>query len=166
MATPPLSEILRHLRGSAVAEQHADFSDTQLLRRFVTERDEDAFAALLLRHGPLVLGVARRLLRDAHTAEEAFQATFLVLARKAGSIRRQESLAGWLYRVAVNISRTARAAEAQRRVHEREAGSMSRTDRVEEIASHDWQPLLHEEVNRLPTKYRVPVVLCYLGGKT
>jgi RNA polymerase sigma factor (sigma-70 family) len=166
MTIPPLLDVLRHLRSSAVAVQHADWSDSQLLQRFVAERDQDAFAALLLRHGPLVLGVTRRLLRNAHLAEEAFQAAFLVLARKAGSIQRHASLAAWLHRVALNIAQTARTAEAQRRTHEREAGSMSQAYRVEEGAWHDWQPVLHEEVNRLPAKYRVPVVLCYLAGKT
>src|SRR5688572_30353338 len=88
---------------------HSQEADGQLLHQFVARRDEAAFAALLQRHGPLVLGVCREVLGDAHDAEDAFQATFLVLARKAASVRSQESLGAWLYRVAVNIARTARA---------------------------------------------------------
>src|SRR5262249_6375527 len=141
-------------------------SDSHLLRRFVGGREEDAFAALLLRHGSLVFEVCRQVLRDGHDAEDAFQATFLVLARKAATVRRHESLAAWLHRVALNIARTAKASAAQRRDHERQAGLMPRTTPVDDVAPRDWEPLLHEEVDRLPEKYRVPVVLCYLEGKT
>jgi RNA polymerase sigma factor (sigma-70 family) len=165
MAKPPLTTVLRHVRGlfgSAVA----DSSDRQLLERFVAHRDEEAFAALLRRHGPLVLGVCRQVLGDLHSAEDAFQATFLVLARKASAIRRGESLGPWLYRVAVNIARTARASAAQRRAHERQASAMAEARSPDDTRWRDWQPLLHEAVDQLPEKYRVPVVLCYLEGKT
>jgi RNA polymerase sigma factor (sigma-70 family) len=113
-----------------------------------------------------VFEVCRQVLRDGHDAEDAFQATFLVLARKAATVRRHESLAAWLHRVALNIARTAKASAAQRRDHERQAGLMPRTTPVDDVAPRDWEPLLHEEVDRLPEKYRVPVVLCYLEGKT
>src|SRR5262249_44324086 len=116
--------------------------------------------------GPLVLGVCRQVLRNDHDAEDAFQATFLVLARKAASIHSGEALAAWLHRVAFNLAHTARSGAAQRRARERQALRMPEADPVQEANLRDLQPLLHEEVNRLPWKYRVAVVLCYLQGKT
>jgi DNA-directed RNA polymerase specialized sigma24 family protein len=106
-AFPDVLRYIRHLVSTRAAD---DQGDGPLLHQFVACRDEGAFAALLKRHGPLVLGVCRLVLGDVHAAEDAFQATFLVLARKAASIRKQESLAAWLHRVATNIARTARAA--------------------------------------------------------
>jgi RNA polymerase sigma-70 factor (ECF subfamily) len=158
--------VLRFLRGLVGPDEREGQSDSQLLARFVTQRDEDAFAGLLSRHGPLVLGLCRQVLRDAHAAEDAFQATFLVLARKASSIRKHEALAAWLHRVALNIARTARRCSEQRQAHERQAALMSCAGSTVEPEPSDWQPLLHEEVDRLPRKYRVPVVLCYFEGKT
>jgi RNA polymerase sigma factor (sigma-70 family) len=134
------------------------------LQQFVARRDEGTFATLLERHGPLVLGVCRQVLGDGHAAEDAFQATFLILAREAGSVRRHESLAAWLHRVAVNVSRTARLDIARRRAHEREAILVARATPAADEAVRDWQPILHEEVGRLPAKYHVPVVLCYFEG--
>jgi RNA polymerase sigma factor (sigma-70 family) len=166
MADPRLMSVLRHLRSFAGTNDDADRSDSHLLQQFVARRDEGAFTALLRRHGPLVLGVCRQVLRDVHDAEDVFQATFLVLARKAASIRAHEALGAWLYRVALNLARTARAGTAQRRTWERRTATMPSARSAEESLSSDWQPLLHEEVNRLPEKYRVPVVLCYLEGRT
>ncbi len=165
MARLTAAGVLDYLRHLARAEECDGQSDGQLLRQFAARRDEGAFATLLRRHGPLVLGVCRQVLGDAPDAEDAFQATFLVLARKASSIRRQ-SLAAWLHRVAVNVSRTARAGAARRRAHERRAALAAPADHVDEAALRDWQPILHEEVDRLPAKYRLPVVCCYLEGKT
>jgi RNA polymerase sigma factor (sigma-70 family) len=165
MPHPPLTSVLRCVRALAGAPE-ADASDARLLQQFVEQRDEAAFACLLRRYGPLVLGVCRQVLGELHDAEDAFQATFLILARKAGSVRRGESLGPWLYRVAINVARTARAQAAQRRAHERQAAAMSQASSPDEVPPRDWQPLLHEEVHRLPDKYRVPVVLCYLEGKT
>jgi RNA polymerase sigma factor (sigma-70 family) len=166
MTSRVLSGVLRYIRPLAGAEGSGDRRDAELLAEFVTRRDEGAFAVLLERHGPLVLGVCRQTLGDAHDAEDAFQATFLVLARRAASIRQHESLAAWLHRVAVNVSRTARLMNTRRRAHERKAVVMvAATPAVDETVC-DWQPILHEEVDRLPEKYRVPVMLCYLEGKT
>src|SRR5262249_45783013 len=153
---------LGYLRKLGGAPGDVEPSDAQLLQQFVAQRDESAFAALLARHGPLVLGVCRQVLHDAHDAEDAFQATFLFLAPKAASIRRHNALAAWLHRVAFNMAHTARTSAALRRVHERQAGAMSRANSSEPTCDElsDWQPLLHEEVNRLPEKYRAPVVLC------
>jgi RNA polymerase sigma factor (sigma-70 family) len=165
MAGPPLGGVLRYLCRFAGGEGDNQ-GDSQLLQQFVVHGDGAAFAALLRRHGALVFGVCRQILRETHAAEDAFQATFLVLARKAASIRKQESLPAWLHRVAVNIARTARSAALRRRLCERQAAALSGAGGLDESASDEWQPLLHEEVNRLPEKYRLPVVLCYLEGRS
>src|SRR5262249_18350281 len=113
MAGKQLGTVLRHIRTLAEPPP-ADHSDGELLRRFTDGREEGAFAALVRRHGPLVLAVCRRLLQHEQDAEDAFQATFLVLARKAASVRREQSLAGWLYGVARRTALHARADAAQR----------------------------------------------------
>jgi RNA polymerase sigma factor (sigma-70 family) len=146
-------------------EAAADLTDGQLLDRFVTRHDGEAFAALLRRHGPLVLGVCRRVLSDPHDAEDAFQATFLVLVRKAASIVKQQSLGSWLYGVACRIAVRAKHRAQQRRVYERQAVNRPTTDPCDEALWRDLRPVLDEEVNRLPEKYRAPVVLCYLAGR-
>jgi RNA polymerase sigma factor (sigma-70 family) len=166
MARSPLTAVLHHVRGLLGARASADLTDAQLLERFVAHRDEAAFGALLERHGPLVLGVCRQVLHDEHAAEDVFQATFLVLARKAGSVRAGQALGGWLYRVAVNLARTARIAAARRRAHERQAPDMAPSDPLSEAALRELRPVLHEEVSRLPEKCRRPVLLCYLEGQT
>jgi RNA polymerase sigma factor (sigma-70 family) len=166
MADSPLAGVLRYLRRAAGNDRADEPSDGRLLGQFVARRDEAAFAALLRRHGPLVLAVCRQLVGDAHEAEDAFQATFLVLARRATSVRRQDSVAAWLHRVALNVARTVRSRAARRKALQRRAALMTRTDRAPEAPASDWQPVLHEEVDRLPGKYRAPVVLCYLQGKT
>ena len=141
-------------------------SDRQLLERFVRRRDQPAFAALLRRHGPMVLGVCRRVLRHEQDAEDAFQATFLVLAKKAHGLRRPERLANWLYGVAYRTAQHARGRETRRCQHEREAASMSAAKDEPETFGQELRRLLEEELHRLPEKYRAPLVLCYLEGKT
>src|SRR5262249_7924303 len=106
------------------------------------------------------------LLGDPHAAEDAFQATFLVLAKKAASLHRHEGLTAWLHRVALNIARTAVADTARRRTHERQAALLTQPTNADDVALADWQALLHGEVGGLPEKYRLPVVLCYFEGKT
>jgi RNA polymerase sigma factor (sigma-70 family) len=144
-------------------------SDEELLDRFVDGGDDAAeavFRAIVVRHGPMVLGVCRHVLNQLQDAEDAFQATFLVLARKAGSIRDRRVLAHWLYEVAYRIAMRAKSNGGRRRALERQGGEMAATVSVD---NHGWielKPVLHEEVNRLPEKYRVPVILCYLEGKT
>jgi RNA polymerase sigma factor (sigma-70 family) len=166
MVRSPLNNVLHHLRRLLGTESSADLTDAQLVERFVTHKDEAAFAALVERHGPLVLGVCKQVLHDEHSAEDVFQATFLVLARKAGSIRGGQALGSWLYRVAVNLARTARTAALRRQAHERQVPDMARSDPLSEVALREWQPMLHEELSRLPEKYRLAVLLCYLEGRT
>ena len=162
MATHTLAGVFRKIHSLAGTNE----CDAQLLQQFITQRDEVAFAALLQLHGPMVFAVCRQVLGDTHDAEDAFQATFLVLARKAGSVRQQDSLAAWLHRVALNIARTARINALKRQAHERQAVLMSESKPIDEVAPTDLQPVVLAEVDRLPTKYRVPVVLCYFEGKT
>jgi RNA polymerase sigma factor (sigma-70 family) len=157
---------LRFVRALAGTVGTGDLRDAELLGQFVEGRDEGAFAALLARHGAMVLGACRQVLGNPQDAEDAFQATFLVLARKASSVRRGESLAGWLHRVALNVARSARADAARRRERERQASLMAQPSPAEGEPPRDWQAVLHEEVDRLPDKYRLPVVLCYLEGNT
>jgi RNA polymerase sigma-70 factor (ECF subfamily) len=141
-------------------------TDAQLLRRFAARRDQEAFARLVERHGPLVLGVCRRVLGTVQDAEDAFQATFLVLARRAASIRDPELLGNWLYGVASRIARKARAAVQKRQMHEKPSPLLPSLVAPTATADPDLGPVLDEELSRLPEKYRAAVVLCYLQGKT
>jgi RNA polymerase sigma factor (sigma-70 family) len=160
-------DVLRQLRRAALVRDGAGMSDGQLLSHFVAERDGAAFAALVRRHGPMVLGVCRRVLRHPQDAEDAFQATFLVLARKAASIGRRELLGNWLYGVAHRTALDARAAAARRRAWERQVSPMPEPEAKDAAgAGPDLRPLLDQELSRLPDKYRVPVVLCDLEGRT
>jgi RNA polymerase sigma-70 factor (ECF subfamily) len=138
--------------------------DGQLLGRFVATRDEPSFAALVRRHGPMVFGVCRRILHDFHDAEDAFQATFLVLARKAPALVVGESLACWLYGVAYRTALEAQAMSARRRTHEKLVSNLPHPAVMPaEVA--DWRPLLDRELNLLPEKYRAAIVLCNLEGR-
>jgi RNA polymerase sigma factor (sigma-70 family) len=141
-------------------------SDRDLLGRFLGQRDTEAFAALVRRHGPTVLGVCRRVLGHAQDAEDAFQATFLALARRARSIAKQDSLGSYLYGVAYRVALKARADAARRRRHERQAALAADAQATADTTADDLRPIVDEEVNRLPDKYRRPIVLCYFEGKT
>ncbi|HEY7156720.1 MAG TPA: sigma-70 family RNA polymerase sigma factor [Gemmataceae bacterium] len=151
---------------TACSATDADISDADLLECFVSRRDEAAFAALVRRHGPMVFGVCRRMLRHAQDAEDAFQATFLVLVRKAADIGRRELLGNWLYGVAARVAARARVAAARRQT--REAADMERIAEATRspAESPEFAEAIEEEVQRLPTKYRRAVVLCYLEGRT
>ena len=142
-------------------------SDGQLLERFVAAGPAagDAFDVLMARHGPMVLGVCRRILRDSHAADDSFQVTFLVLARRAAAIRKRESLGPWLHGVARRVALRARVAAMVRR--EREARAAIDPSAAEPEADEpDIGPVLHAEIDRLPEKYRVPIIACYLQGRT
>src|SRR5262249_50123412 len=137
MATAQAGIILRHIREVVAAGQTGRLPDNQLLERFTTRREEAAFRTLLARHGPLVLAVCRRGLHNYHDAEDAFQATFLVLARRAGSIAKQGSVASWLHGVAYHVASKARAHAAARRLRERRAGSPPSSDPLEEVTGRE-----------------------------
>jgi len=158
--------IIRHLRRTVLLQEGAGLSDGQLLAAFISRKDETAFEALVRRHGPMVLSVCRRVLRNAHDADDAFQATFLVLVRKAGAIGFPELLANWLYGGAYNTARKARAASSKRRQREKPMTTIPEPPRTEPALWHDLQPLLDQELSRLPQKYRVPIILCHLEGKS
>src|SRR5262245_36773723 len=166
----PLRTILKRVRHILRPDHPPGVTDSQLLDRFLSQRDEAAFELLVWRHGPMVLGVCRRVLQDAHDAEDAFQATFLTLARKGGSIGRRESLAGWLYTVAQRIALRARARQPRPRSRERPLPASvveeSACDPSELLAWRELRPLLDAEVARLPEKYRDAFILCYIEGKT
>ncbi len=154
--------LLRYLRRLAPDAHPA--SDAALLERFVRCRDEDAFATLLSRHGPMVLGACRRVLGDAHAAEDAAQATFLVLARRAAAVRPPERLAAWLYGVARQVALKCRRADARRRVREAKAARAACPDPLAEVSARELLLILDAEVSRLPDAYRLPVLLCGLEG--
>jgi RNA polymerase sigma factor (sigma-70 family) len=141
-------------------------ADELLLKRYIDERDETAFAALVQRYGPLVLGVCRRVLAHEQDAEDAFQATFMVLARKARSISRSASTGGWLYRVAYRMAIKLKGQKARRNMHAHELPDLPAPDEHPGWAWREMRVVLDEEINRLPQKYRVPFILCYLDGKT
>ncbi len=139
-------------------------SERRLIERFVTTHDASAFEAIVARHGPLVWSVCRRALRDPNDAEDAFQATFLILARRAGAIRRRDQLAGWLHGVAHRVSVRARRDAARRSTLVAEVPlSTASVDRLEILERAD---LLHDEIDRLPARYRDPVILCHVEGCT
>jgi RNA polymerase sigma factor (sigma-70 family) len=138
-----------------------------LLERFLADRDEAAFTALVRRHGAMVFGVCRRVLHHEQDAEDAFQATFLILARKAASLRLERSLGGWLHEVAYHLALRARENTARRQSHEKEIRSVTPTeDAAMEASRRELRSLLDEELRQLPAKYREPLILCYLEGKT
>lgn len=152
--------LLEHLRKTV---SPVDLTDGELLERYVRHRAEGAFEALVRRHGPMVLGVCRRVLRNVHDAEDAFQATWVVLVRKAASILPRERLSSWLYGVAYLAALKMRAATAKRRAKELER---PRPSTVSEGVWHDLEPLLDQELSRLPDRERLPLVLCELQGLT
>jgi len=141
-------------------------TDGELLGSFVEQRDEGAFELLVRRHGAMVLGVCRRILGDLHDAEDAFQATFLVLARRAAQIGQRELVGNWLYGVASRTAMELKTRTARRRCREKQVKDMPHPTVEPAAAWDDLQPLLDQEVGRLPDKYRIPVVLCDLEGRS
>jgi RNA polymerase sigma factor (sigma-70 family) len=158
----------RYLETLFSAGTACGLSDAELLERFVVRKDEaaeTAFEALVLRHGPMVLDIGSKILGNAQDAQDVFQATFLILATKARSILRQRSVGSWLHGVAVRVARRARTDAVRRKVKEREMAKMSRSELVSSSQERGVDvELLHAEVQRLPQKYREPLVLCYLEG--
>jgi len=158
--------IMRHLRKLAAPVVHERQPDAELLRRFATAGGEAEFESLLQRHGPMVLQVAQRVLRNPEDAEDVFQAVFLTLARKASSIRKGESLGAWLHGVAHRLALQSKRIRARREVHEGRVATRIPTDPATEITLHEAEKMLDEELQRLPSKHGAPLVLCYLEGAT
>ena len=166
MASKRAHSVTRQLHALFSEGVTAGLTDAELLERFVSRNEEAAqlaFAGLVARHGPMVLGVCRQTLRDAHTAEDAFQAVFLILARKARSLYPGASLAPWLQRVAWRTASRLREQTSVRAFHEQEAAKRV-TNVVADRPWDDFAEVMHAEIGRLPAHYRMPLVLCYLEG--
>jgi RNA polymerase sigma factor (sigma-70 family) len=164
MTIGPTNKLIQNLRGAALRHAGAELTDGQLLCCFVERRDEAAFAALVRRHGPMVWGVCRRLLSH-HDAEDAFQATFLALSRKADSVRPAERVASWLYGVARQATLQARRAAARREARETPMAEVP-DNPVADVLPDDLRAVLDEELSRLPDRFRAVIVLCDLEGKS
>jgi RNA polymerase sigma factor (sigma-70 family) len=167
MATRFQGRVLQHLRRAALLHDGGGLTDGELLSRFLAGCEEAAFAALVRRHGPMVLGVCRRVLGNLHDAEDAFQATFLVLVRRADAIVPRDLVGNWLYGVAFRTALEAKVTRARHKAKERQVTARSgMQDVVEEAAQRERLQLLDQELSRLPDRYRVPIVLCDLEGRT
>ena len=156
MATRPHGAVLQQIHLLFQRGSVSGLSEWQLLDRYASRRDESAFEALVARHGPMVLGVCRRVLDDPHAVEDAFQATFLVLVRKAGSLGERDAIGHWLYGVACRVALRARCEAAQRRSREVPVARVEAVARGDEPGRDELAPVLDEELSRLPPKYRAP----------
>jgi RNA polymerase sigma factor (sigma-70 family) len=166
MAMSHLNSVVHHFRRTALLADVADRTDGQLLRGFVSHREEAAFEALVRRLGPMVWRVCRRMLSNHDDVEDAFQATFLVLARKAGSIVPMDMVGNWLYGVARQTALRARAIASKRRGHERQVAKMPDQAAADKSAGNELHQVLDLELSRLPANYRIALLLCDLEGKT
>jgi RNA polymerase sigma factor (sigma-70 family) len=166
MATAAMDTVIRHLRQAVLRQDGAGWTDGQLLAAFIDRKDEAAFEALVRRHGPMVFGLCRRVVRNHHDAEDAFQATFLVLARKASSVKPRERVASWLHGVALRTALKAKAMTAKRQGREKQVTQMPEPELSRKDSWRDLQPLIDQELNGLPENYRLPILLCDLEGKT
>ncbi len=167
MAQSQPGTVLRYLRRLAVGGDTPERTDPELLHAFCAGNDPAAFAALVRRHGPLVWGLCRQALGHVQDAEDAFQATFLVLAKKAGSIRKGEALVSWLHGVAHRTAMSAKRDAARRRAREgKTAERRPAANPAWELAWREVQTLLDEEIARLPEKYRAPFLLCCLENRS
>jgi RNA polymerase sigma factor (sigma-70 family) len=164
MSNTQTAPIFRHIRRLVAARFPSRQSDMQLLQQFIADRDEDAFAALVQRHGAMVLGVTRSVLRHQQDAEDVFQAAFLVLARKAHTIRKQDSLSSWLYGVAYRLALKAKA-RAGRRREETSTDPVSAST-IDDLTTREVRVILHEEMHGLTEGYRAALLLCYWEGMT
>jgi RNA polymerase sigma factor (sigma-70 family) len=166
MATNQLNGFLRCLRTTMLLQEASGVTDAQLLESFITRKDEAAFEALVRRHSPMVWGVCCRVLGHVQDAEDAFQATFLVLVRRAASVVPRGMVGNWLHGVAYRTAMKARAAATKRRMKEKQVEVLPEPQAAQHNRLHDLVPLLDQELDRLPDKYRVAVILCDLEGKT
>jgi RNA polymerase sigma factor (sigma-70 family) len=166
LATSVVDTFIGHLRQSLLLRDEGDRTDGQLLDSFIDRKDESAFAALMYRHSPMVLSVCRRIARNQHDAEDAFQATFLVLVRKASSVRPRQMVANWLHGVACRTATKAKTLRAKRQMREQNVAQMPEPETKPNDRQHDLQPLLDRELRNLPEIYRLPILLCDLEGKS
>jgi RNA polymerase sigma factor (sigma-70 family) len=166
MSAGQLTKAVHQIRRAAILHEGNARSDGELLGAFLARREATAFEALVRRHGPMVLGVCRRILRQAHDAEDAFQATFLVLVRKAASIVPRQGVGNWLYGVAYRTALDARRLRARRNAKEKQVADMPHPPFETDDVWHELRPVLDQELSRLPDKYRLPVILCDLEGRT
>src|SRR5579862_2150997 len=165
MPQSPLADVLAYLRKTCAIQAARDLPDGLLMEQFAAARDQAAFSALVHRHGPMVLGVCQRVLGDVHLAEDAFQAVFLVLVRRAASLGRQP-VGGWLYAVAHRIAAKARRQTAVRRGLERRSSPVESAEPLDEVTWQELRGVLDDEIALMPEKYRTPIVLCYFQGKS
>jgi RNA polymerase sigma factor (sigma-70 family) len=170
MVTPYLPAILEQVQRRLRPSLSAVVTDAQLLERFLQNRDQAAFELLMWRHGPMVFGVCRRILHHTQDAEDAFQATFLMLSRKAASIGKRESVSGWLYTVAYRIALRAKARSGRRSQIEKPLDELPIDDKSADPADltawHELRKMVDAELNQIPEKYRTAFILCHLEGKT
>jgi RNA polymerase sigma factor (sigma-70 family) len=162
MAKQSLNDVVQNLRKIAAVHTSRALSDRELLDRFVAARDDAAFSVLIERHGPMVLGVCGRALPNCHDAEDACQATFLVLACKAASIRKKGSLSSWLHGVAARVAANLKRDRVRRTARERATATPAPRDPAAEVSWREVQAILDQELQRLPERYRAPLILCYL----
>ena len=166
MARNPLRQgLLRHLQQILHPAHAEDLTDEQLLTRFLASADQASFALLVRRHGPMVLGVCRRILRHTQDAEDAFQAAFLILARKAASVVHRQALSSWLYRVAYRIAVDARTRNDRRRAREKQLDELPHPQILPE-EEQDWRTWLDHELNLLPERYRAVLIACDLEERS
>jgi RNA polymerase sigma factor (sigma-70 family) len=166
MPQPELRTLLRHIQRLTGTSADGVLTDRDLLQRFVRQCEEDAFAALVQRHGALVLNVGRRLLHSEQDAEDVFQATFLLLARKASTVQWRDTVGPWLHSVALRLAQKLRTTQARREQHERLAAESRPSSFVEDPSWREVCVALEEEVARLPERYRNPLLLCCWEGKS
>ncbi len=166
MATSGVNTFIQHLRRTVLARDGEGRTDGQLLDSFIDQKDEAAFETLVHRHGPMVLGVCHRIARNHHDAEDAFQTTFLVLARKASSVRPRQMVANWLHGVAYRTAMKAKVQTVKRQMREMHVVEMPEPEVTPNDQPHDLRPLLDQELRGLPETYRLPILLCDLEGKS
>ena len=166
MARSHLGPALGHIHRLFDTGTLAGLPDAQLLKQYVSDRDDLAFEALVQRHGPMVMSVCRGILPDLNDADDAFQAAFLLLARKAGSLRVSGALGGWLHRVSWRVALQVKSDAARRRERERRAAELAGIRGPSSAPGDELGAILHEEIDRLPERYRQPIVLCFLEGMT
>ena len=166
MAKAGIGDILRFLFRKQLAQEAGDRTDGDLLKQFAATREDRPFTVLFERHAPMVMGVCKRILGDFHQAEDSLQATFHILARRAGSVRWRECLGPWLYAVARRVALRARAKRTAQQKLERRLANMPPSATIDDAAWNDLSSVIDEEIGRLPAKYRAPLILSYLESKS